>query len=75
MAHSLRYEARLDAAWRELYPTIDAVREELERVSPAARCKSLKAIGCALHVHWGLRRLPLFKAILADLRRAARGSP
>ena len=73
MAHSPRYEARLDAAWRDFYATVDALQAELAAASPRARRKALAAVARVLRVK-GLERLPLVQAILADLRKAARGT-
>ncbi len=72
MAHSPRYETQLDAAWRDLYTTVDALQAELLVAPPRARRKALAAVDRALQVK-GLMRLPLVKTILADLRRIARG--
>ena len=74
MAHSPRYEARLDAAWCEFYATVDALQAELVAAPPRARRKALAAVARVLRVK-GLERLPLVQAILADLRKAARRAP
>ena len=44
MAHSPRYEARLDAAWRDFYATVDALQVELLATPPRARRKALAAV-------------------------------
>ncbi len=72
MAHSPRYEARLEAAWRDLIASAEALCAELKAAPPAARRKALVAVGRALREPPGLNRLPLVQAILAELRRAAR---
>jgi len=37
MAHSPRYEARLEAAWRDLIASVDALCAELKTAPPRAR--------------------------------------
>ncbi len=72
MAHSLRYEAHLDAAWHDFIACVDALCAELKVAPAAPRRKALPAVARALREPPGLRRLPLIKAILAELRKAAR---
>lgn len=74
MAHSPRFEAHFIAAWRDLMASTDALCAELKTAPPAARHKPPVAVARALRELPGLRRLPLVKAILAEVRRAARGT-
>ncbi len=66
-------EARLDAAWREFYATVDALQAELRAAPPPARRKALAAVACALQVK-GLKRLRLVRVILRELRKPPPGT-
>lgn len=70
MAHSPRYEARLDAAWRDLIDSVNAPRAELRVAPPRARRKALAAVARGLREP-GLKHLPLVQAIPGELRKAA----
>ena len=72
MAHSPRYEAHLEATWRDLIASVDALCAELKVASAAARRKALAAVARTLREPPGLHRLPLVKAILAELQKAGR---
>jgi hypothetical protein len=68
MAHSPRYEAHLEAAWRDLAASVDALCGELKTAPPQARRKALTAVARAPREPPGLARLPVVDAIVGELR-------
>ncbi len=71
MAQSLRSEARCSAAWRDLIASVDVPCAALRPAPPSARREAPAAVARALRVPPELKRLPLVKAILVELRKGA----
>jgi hypothetical protein len=59
VAHSPRYEARLEAVWRDLVASVEGIYAEWNTARPAPRGKALAAVTRTLREPSRLRRLPL----------------